>query len=225
MAEVAQTLVYPPIFPINDTRTLMLMASALGLRDKYTHAHAHRVAHYSKRLAVRVGLPMHEVMQIAMGGMLHDLGKLALSDRVFSNQRAECSEEMWREVRNHPLIGAALLKKVTCGRPITDAVLYHHERINGQGYPFGIRGNAIPLSAKIVSVADCFDAITTDRPYQKRKSRQEAISVLLKMAGTSLAADLVALFVDEIRCNGMACHDHTRTAADTPVHAGDTLSH
>jgi HD-GYP domain-containing protein (c-di-GMP phosphodiesterase class II) len=213
MAQVAETLLFPATTPINDTRTLMLMASALGLRDKYTHAHAHRVAHYSKRLAINAGLPMHEVMQVAMGGMLHDLGKLGLSDRIFSNQKAECSEEMLQEVRNHPLIGAALLNKVSCGRPISDAVLFHHERFSGQGYPFGIKGKAIPLSARIVGIADCFDAITTDRPYQKRKSCEKALSVLLKMAGTSFQPDLVTLFVQEIHSNGMAPHNSTRSMA------------
>jgi len=204
MAQAAETLTSQASLPINDTRTLLLMASALGLRDKYTHAHARRVAHYSKRLAIRAGLSMHDIMQVAMGGMLHDLGKLALSDKIFSNQKADGSEEMLWEVRNHTLIGAALLRKVTCGQSISDAVLLHHERINGQGYPFGIKGDAIPLSARIVSIADCFDAITTDRPYQKRKSRKAALSALQNMAGTSFSSDLVALFVDEIRHNGMA---------------------
>ncbi len=204
MAEAAEKLTSPATLPINDTRTLLFMASALGLRDTYTHAHGQRVAHYSKRLAIRAGLPMYEVMQVAMGGMLHDLGKLALSDKIFSNRKADGSDEMLWEVRNHTLIGAEMLKKVTCGRPIADAVLLHHERINGQGYPFGIKGDAIPLSARIVSIADCFDALTTDRPYQKRISREAALSVLENMAGTSFSADLVGLFVDEIRSNGMA---------------------
>lgn len=204
MALAAETLAGSSCFHGNDTRTLMLMTYALGLRDKYTHGHAHRVASYSKRLAMRVGLSMPEVMQVSMGGMLHDVGKLALSDRIFSNQKAALSKEMLWEVRNHPLIGAALLKKVTCGQAISDAVLFHHERIDGHGYPFGIKGDAIPLSAKIVSIADCFDAITTDRPYQKRKSCDAAFSLLEDAAGTCLAGDLISHFVDEIHCNGMA---------------------
>ena len=190
----------------NDMRSLLLMASALGLRDSYTHAHAHRVADYSKRLAIRVGLSMQEVIQVSMGGMLHDVGKLALSDRIFSNQKVALSEEMLWEVRNHPLIGAALLKKVTCGKAISDAVLFHHERMDGHGYPFGIKGDAIPLSAKIVSIADCFDAITTDRPYQRRKSPEAAFSLLEEVAGTRYAGELIPLFIDEILCSGMARH-------------------
>ena len=206
MAQAAETLTASNSFYGNDTRTLLMMASALGLKDKYTHAHAHRVAVYSKRLAMRAGLPMQEVMQITMGGMLHDVGKLALSDRIFSNQKAALSEEMLWEVRNHPIIGAALLKKVMCGKAVSDAVLFHHERIDGRGYPFGIKGDAIPLSARIVSIADCFDAITTDRPYQKRKSCDLAFSLLEEVSGTSFSRNLVSLFIDEVRCSGMVHH-------------------
>lgn len=206
MAQAAEALTVPVHTYGNDTRALLLMASALGLKDKYTHAHAHRVAAYSKRLAIRAGLPMQEVMQVTMGGMLHDVGKLALSDRIFSNQKAALSQEMLWEVHNHPIIGAALLKKVACGKAISDAVLFHHERLDGRGYPFGLKGDAIPLSAKIVSIADCFDAMTTDRPYQKRKDCNVAISMLDDASGTSFCQDLVALFIDEIRYKGMVHH-------------------
>ncbi len=195
MAQAAETQTIPTSFHSNDTRALLIMASALGLKDKYTHAHAHRVSAYAKRLAVRIGLPMSDVLQITMGGMLHDVGKLALSDSIFSNKKTSLTKEMLLEVRNHPIIGAALLKKVNCMPAISQAVLYHHERIDGSGYPFGLVGEAIPLSAKIVSIADCFDAITTDRPYQKRKNREAAFGVLNGMAGTYLAEDLVPLFI------------------------------
>jgi HD-GYP domain-containing protein (c-di-GMP phosphodiesterase class II) len=205
MALAAETLTASSVWlHCNDTRPLLLLASALGLKDSYTHAHAHRVAAYSKRLAIRAGLSMQEVTQVTMGGMLHDLGKLALSDQIFSNQKAPLSEKMLLEVRNHPLIGAALLRKVTCGKAISDAVLFHHERVDGFGYPFGIKGDEIPLSAKIVSIADCFDAITTDRPYQRRKSCAAAFDLLEEVAGTYYADDLIPLFIDEIRSNGMA---------------------
>lgn len=206
MAQAAETLTDPSCFHGNDTRPLLLMAYALGLKDQYTHAHAHRVAAYAKRLSIRVGLPMHEVMQAAMGGMLHDVGKLGLSDKLFSNQTEVLSEELKWEVHNHPLIGAAMLKKINCPKTITDAVLYHHERMDGSGYPFRLEGDHIPLSAKIVSIADCFDAITTDRPYQRRKSCDIAFACLEESSGISLAGDLVPQFIDEVRSNGMAHH-------------------
>jgi len=208
MGHAAETLTDPTWFCFgDDTRALMLMASALGLKDRYTHAHAHRVAEYAKRLAVRAGLSMAEVLQISMGGMLHDVGKLALSDQIFSYQSAALTDDMMTEVHKHPLIGAALLQKMAYKKAISDAVLFHHERIDGSGYPFGIKGDEIPLSARIVSIADCFDAITTDRPYQRRKSCKAATTLLMESAGTALAADLVPIFIEEIRISGMAHHN------------------
>jgi len=208
MGHAAEQLTNPTWFYFgNDTRALFLMASALGLKDRYTHGHAHRVAEYAKRLSVRAGLSMVEVLQISMGGMLHDVGKLALSDKIFSYKSAALTDDMMMEVHKHPLIGAALLQKIACKQAISDAVLFHHERIDGSGYPFGIKGDEIPLSARIVSIADCFDAITTDRPYQRRKSCKAATTLLMESAGTSLAADLVPIFIEEIRINGMAHHN------------------
>jgi putative nucleotidyltransferase with HDIG domain len=204
MGSAIEALIEPDLVHSgNNTHALLLMASALGLKDSYTHAHAHRVAEYAKRLAVRAGLSMEEVLQVSMGGMLHDVGKLALSDRIFSNKNAVLTDDMMQEVHDHPLIGAALVRKISCQRAISDAVLFHHERINGSGYPFGLKGDEIPLSARIVSIADCFDAITTDRPYQRRKSSKAAIALLAEGAGISFAVDLVSLFIDEIRINGV----------------------
>jgi putative nucleotidyltransferase with HDIG domain len=206
MGKAAETLTSSNGYYSNDTRALMLMASALGLKDRYTHGHAHRVAQYAKRLATRAGLSMVEVLQVAMGGMLHDVGKLALSDQILSNRHAALTDDMLAEVHNHPLIGAVLLEKYSCAQAISDAVLFHHERNDGSGYPFGLRGEEIPLSAKIVSIADCFDAMTTDRPYQRRKSRTVATELLTESAGTRLDAALVPLFIEEIQSHGMAHH-------------------
>ncbi len=203
MASAAESLTNYLYLQNNEIRTLYLMASALGLKDKYTHGHAQRVSAYAKRLAVRLDLPMHDVNQIAMGGMMHDVGKLALSDLIFSTQATSLSEDLLWEVHNHSLIGAAMLKRTQCSQAITDAVLFHHERIDGSGYPFGLKGTSIPLFARIVSIADCFDAITTDRPYQKRKSAQLAVTMLNECAGSFLDAELVPVFIHEIECNGM----------------------
>lgn len=203
MASAAESLTNSVYLQSHEIRPLYLMASALGLKDKYTHGHAQRVSAYAKRLAIRLDLPMRDVNQIAMGGMMHDVGKLALSDLIFSTQATSLSEDLLWEVHNHSLIGAAMLKRAQCSKAITDAVLFHHERIDGSGYPFGLKGASIPLSARIVSIADCFDAITTDRPYQKRKSAQLAVAMLHECAGSFLDAELVPIFVHEIECNGM----------------------
>ena len=206
MAQAAETLTDSNWFYGNDTRALLLMASALGLKDRYTHAHAHRVAEYSRRLAVRAGLSAEESVQAELGGMLHDVGKLALSDDILSNRKTDLTDDMLAEVHNHPLVGAALLQNISCKSAISDAVLFHHERIDGSGYPFGLKGEEIPFTARIVSIADCFDAMTSDRPYQRRKTCKLAQKVLTESAGGSLDADLVPLFVEEIQINGMARH-------------------
>jgi HD-GYP domain-containing protein (c-di-GMP phosphodiesterase class II) len=192
----------PVRFQTDSAQMVFLMTAALGLKDRYTQGHAERVAVYSRRLAIRIGLPAHEVQLITLGGMLHDLGKLALSDRILSNQSAALPADMQSEVRRHPLVGAALLKRFSCSAAVCEAVLYHHERMDGSGYPFGLVADAIPLRARVVSVADCFDAITTDRPYQQHQSCENAFLMLQEMAGSCLAPDLVAAFIKDIRRNG-----------------------
>lgn len=180
-----------------------MMAAALGKRDSYTHAHAQRVAAYSRRLAMRAKVTPQELYNFTMGGMLHDVGKIALSDRIFSSKQASLSEELLGEVKSHPLIGAAMLRHTHCNRAISEVVLYHHERIDGSGYPFGLKDEEIPLGAQIVSIADCFDAITTDRPYQRRKTLPHAFAILHGMAGKCLDRQLVKLMLDEIESNGI----------------------
>ena len=190
-------------FQTPHTQTLFFLAAALGLKDPLTHAHARRVAAYAGRLADRMGLTNQDIVQIIFGGMLHDVGKIALSDRIFSNEKKALSLEMWWEVRSHPRIGSVMLKQINCTGTIHDVVLFHHERMDGSGYPFGLKSDAIPLAARIVSIADSFDAITSNRPYQKRKSCKEAIEVLSDTAGHCLDVELVRLFIDDIRRNGM----------------------
>jgi HD-GYP domain-containing protein (c-di-GMP phosphodiesterase class II) len=189
--------------PEVDLRKVMIIAGALKIRDRYTDSHGRRVAVYARRLALRIGLPESECAKIAMGGLLHDVGKIAMSDRVFSNQNAELSDDMRQEVRRHPIIGVMILKDIDFLAPLLDLILFHHERIDGKGYPFGLKGNEIPLGAQIISIADCFDAITTDRPYQKHKGRQEAFKILRQAAEKAFTARLVEAFIAEIRENGM----------------------
>jgi HD-GYP domain-containing protein (c-di-GMP phosphodiesterase class II) len=196
-----------------------MLAAALGQRDSYTHAHAHRVCAYSRRLGLRAKVASDALLDIAMGGMLHDVGKLAMSDRIFSNKQAALSKEMLGEVQTHPLIGAELLRQINCSPAILETVLYHHERIDGSGYPFGLKGVEIPLGAKIIAVADCFDAITTDRPYQRRKTLPHAFVILEEMAGTCLDQELVTLMIQEIEANGMEavmCQSSTITSLYQP---------
>lgn len=187
----------------SDFKKLSDINAALGSKDEYTQAHAHRVALYSMRLARRMGLSIEDVGNIGIGGLLHDVGKIGLSDRIFSNSTPQLYGEMLNEVRRHPGMGVALLQGIDSLAPVLDFVHLHHERLDGSGYPHGLRADQIPLGARIIAVADCFDAMTTDRPYQKGKSHVEAFAILRRMAGRELCQDLVEAFIADIEEKAM----------------------
>ncbi|GAB6908601.1 hypothetical protein DESC_100073 [Desulfosarcina cetonica] len=179
------------------------ISAALGRKDLYTQAHGGRVALYAIRLAQRLGFSPEGIRHIGLGGLFHDVGKLAMSDQILANRETQLSSELRQEVRCHPLIGAALLKPVPFLEPVVDFVLFHHEREDGQGYPFGLNAEEIPPGAKIVSIADCFDAVTTDRIYQKGQSAAVACQVLRDGCDGNFNKAFVDVFIQEIEANGM----------------------
>jgi putative nucleotidyltransferase with HDIG domain len=186
----------------NITQTVIAIANALGARDPYTEGHASRVSIYSERLARRIGLAEDEVERIRIAGMLHDIGKIGFSDRMFSSDEFKLCNDMLEEIRGHPDIGVHILADLTFLGPVVDYVHYHHESLDGAGYPDGLKGDAIPLGARIISVADCFDAITTDRSYQKERTVEEAFAILRELSQKSLSSDLVEAFIEEIEEGG-----------------------
>ncbi|MDD3312067.1 HD-GYP domain-containing protein [Pseudodesulfovibrio sp.] len=184
--------------------TVTAVAGALAARDAYTEGHGERVGVYAERMALRLGLAPDEVERIRIAGILHDIGKIGFSDHVFSNEDTRLNKDMLLEIRSHPQWGYDILRNLDFLGPALDYVFAHHERMDGRGYPRGLSGDEIPLGARILSVADCFDAMTTNRPYQRGKTPQEALSILGALAGTALDPDLVDLFIDEVECGGMA---------------------
>ena len=186
----------------NITQTVITIAHALGARDGYTEGHTGRVAIYSERLARRLGLPEEDLKNIKIGGMLHDIGKIGFSDRMFSDQDVSFSKEMVREISQHPEIGESILKDIDFLGPVLDYVRCHHESIDGTGYPDGLKDAEIPLGAKIISVADCFDAIFTDRSYKKGRTQEETFAILKELSGKDLSSEIVESFIQEIQENG-----------------------
>ena len=189
---------------------LTAFAAVLGIKDPYTQGHARRVAIYARRLATRIGLNSTAVENIRLGGLLHDIGKIGLSEQILNNTHNRLSGDMLTEVHQHPRIGVVILKNYNFPPAVIDFVRYHHEKMDGSGYPHGLMSHQIPLGAKIISVADCFDAITTDRPYQQRKSWIEALAILRQISGTDLSPVLVTALIADIKENGLAL-DHTRS--------------
>jgi putative nucleotidyltransferase with HDIG domain len=173
--------------------TLGVMARTLDLRDPYTAGHAERVAIYSRELAREMKLPARQVEIIHSGALLHDLGKIAVSDAVLFKP-SSLDEEEHEQIRVHPGVGAHILSSIKSMEEVVPCVLHHHEKMGGGGYPHGLIGEAIPLGARIIAVADSFDAMTTDRPYRRAKTVDEAVAELVRCAGTQFDENCVIAF-------------------------------
>ena len=169
---------------------------SIQAKDVYTRGHSERVRHYSKLLGKELGLSQEEVYRVSLGAGLHDIGKIGMPDSVLKfNKTPNLTEEQMKHVKHHPVRGGQILKDIPFLADIVPAAELHHEDWDGGGYPHGLKGEQIPLIARIVAVADTYDAITTDRPYQKGKSYEEGHEILRKIAGKRLQPELVEAFV------------------------------
>jgi putative nucleotidyltransferase with HDIG domain len=178
----------------NIIATVSAMANALAARDAYTEGHAERVGQIAGLVAAEMGFNESEAELVRLAGLLHDIGKLGFPDSLFLPHEGDNPKEIVREIRRHPVTGAEILKGLDFLGPALSDIRYHHERPDGQGYPEHLKGADIPLGAKIIAVADAFDAITTDRPYQKARTFAEGLAILKRGAGTKWDSDCVAAF-------------------------------
>jgi HD-GYP domain-containing protein (c-di-GMP phosphodiesterase class II) len=174
-------------------QTLKVMAETVDLRDPYTAGHSRRVGEYSRKLAVALRLPARSVDVIENGALLHDLGKIAVPDAVLFKPM-HLDERERAMIGTHPAIGAKLLSGIASMEELVPCVLHHHERIDGSGYPGRLLGAAIPEGARVIAVADSFDAMTTDRPYRRALTKEAAMAELRRVAGTQLDARMVEAF-------------------------------
>ncbi len=171
------------------------LAGAIDAKDPYTKDHSTSVSRYSEALARAINLPEGEVERIKLGALLHDVGKIGIPETVLQKE-GPLSDEEWAIMKQHPTIGAEkVLMPNSSLRDLIPIVKYHHERIDGKGYPEKLRDNEIPLAAKIVAIADTYHALTSDRPYRKGMNIEKAISILNEGAGTQWDADLVRTFI------------------------------
>lgn len=178
----------------NTINAVSAMANALGARDAYTEGHAERVAHLAVQVARGLGMLEKEVEYVRLGGILHDIGKIGFSDRLFTPHEAKNPPHMVKEIMSHPTTGVKILQTLDFLGTAISYVHCHHERPDGKGYPRGLTDKEIPLGAKILAVADAYDAMTTDRPYQKGKSPDVALGILKEHAGTKWDRKCVAAF-------------------------------
>ena len=171
------------------------LAGAIDAKDPYTKDHSTCVSRYSEALARAINLPETEIERIRLGALLHDVGKIGIPETVLQKE-GPLSDEEWVIMKQHPTIGAEkVLMPNTSLRDLIPIVKYHHERIDGKGYPEGLSNGDIPLAAKIVAIADTYHALTSDRPYRKGMSIEKAVSILEEGAGSQWDADLVRTFI------------------------------
>ncbi len=177
-----------------DEATLLSLAQTVELKDPYTRGHCDRVANYAVRIAEALGLSREWQKNIRYGSWLHDCGKIGVPEAIL-NQNGPLSPEQMEVVRNHSRWGADVARLAQLPDAVINIILYHHERYDGKGYPLGLKGNDIPIEARIVTVADTYDALTSDRPYRDKVDNKKAIEFLKTFKGQFFDPEIVDIFL------------------------------
>jgi putative nucleotidyltransferase with HDIG domain len=181
-------------FLIGSITSLIL---ALEARDQYTRGHSDSVARILMDIAREMALDEEQIEKVRIAGKLHDLGKIGIRDDILLKP-GPLNKEEWDILKLHPRIGAEILAPIQSLADIIPAIASHHERMDGKGYPDGLKGDKIPLLARMVAVADTYDALTSDRPYRKGFSNDEALTIIEDIKGTQLCADCVQSFLKSV---------------------------
>jgi putative nucleotidyltransferase with HDIG domain len=179
--------------------TIKVLVSTIEAKDSYTRGHTDRVAEYARMIAEEMRLSKRDLEIVCFGAALHDIGKLGVYEEIL-NKPGELTEQEWDIVRSHPEVGANIIKNMKFLESACDLVRHHHERLDGKGYPDHLKGNEISVGARIVAVADSFDAMTSDRPYRRAYSLEESIDQL-KIQSEKFDQDIVA-YIEKLVLNG-----------------------
>ena len=196
LATIALVEAYHPYKLLSDQRdvlfaSLTMIAQAIDLKDAYTGKHARDASGIAVRIARRLGLSEGDTRKVRIAGILHDIGKVGVSGKIIRKPSALGPEEM-AAMRLHPVIGAEIMQPVQLLTDAAEIVRHHHEHYDGSGYPDGLRGDDIPIGSRIVLAADAFNAITTDRPYRKARSKNEALRILKDHSAKQFDPEVVA---------------------------------
>ncbi|MEA2008036.1 MAG: response regulator [Chloroflexota bacterium] len=173
--------------------SLMMLTNAIESRDRYTRGHVERVRDYSLMIGEELGWEKTQLQDLRFGAILHDIGKIYVGESILRKEIPLNSQD-WEIIQNHPLVGVDMLKGIPYLAPAIPVVRSHHERWDGSGYPDGLKGEEIPLLARVVAVADVFDAITSDRVYQKARSLKVAYQEILDQSGLLFDTAIVEAF-------------------------------
>jgi putative two-component system response regulator len=199
VARVRSSLKLKSLYDTLDSaeQVIFALAAAVEAKDSVTERHTHRVAESARHMGTRLGLPEPALDALYRGGIIHDIGKIGVSESILLKGGPLDTVEQ-QCMQAHPEIGANIIAPLQTGPSLQPIIRHHHERFDGRGYPDGLRGEAIPLLARIISICDAFDALINDRPYRAGVSVDEAIATLRAGAGTQWDPRLVDLFVSEM---------------------------
>src|SRR5262245_2810265 len=200
--------------------TIQALAGAIDAKDQTTHMHIRRVQAYATKLAQAIGLADAAVQGIRTAALLHDVGKLAVPEHILAKP-GPLTQEEFQKIRIHPQVGAEIISEVPFPYAVAPLILCHHERWDGKGYPQGLAGESIPIGARILTIVDYYDAVTTDRPYHKALSRENAIALLETEAGRALDPNIVPVFIELLpSLINLIASEEPRRALAEPLRAG-----
>jgi len=182
----------------------------LDSKDHYTASHSAGVAMYCRDMAKIMGLSEDEQQIAHMAGLLHDLGKVGTPDAVLKKE-GELTAHEWEQIKQHPTTAAEVLSQLTTHKEIADIIRHHQEHFDGSGYPYGISGDDIPELSRMLSVADTYHALTSDRPYRKAKSPFEALIILRQVAGTQLDPKYVEVMAQVLKNEDLSYREGSKT--------------
>src|SRR6476660_3331914 len=177
--------------------TIESLAIAIDAKDQTTHGHVRRTQIYAREMGKLFSVTESEIQALHAGALLHDIGKLAVPEYIL-NKPGKLTEAEFAKMKIHPTVGGDILKRVNFPYPVEDIVRYHHEKWDGSGYPKGLKGEAIPLIARIISVLDFYDATRCDRPYRKGMKREESLALLNSMTGSAFDRKVVEKFIAHV---------------------------
>src|SRR4029079_5697520 len=177
--------------------TAEALATAIDAKDQTTHCHVRRVQVYAAGLGKVLGLGTPEIAALKAGALLHDIGKLAVPAHII-NKPGRLTPAEFEKMKIHTTVGAQILSRVDFPYPVTPIVRHHHEQWDGHGYPDGLKGEQIPITARIISVVDCFDSVREDRPFRRGMTRDEALAFLLRGSGSHFDPNVVELFIKNL---------------------------
>ncbi len=181
--------------------SIYALANATDARDHYTGEHSKKMVSIVKEVGRKLGLEKKDVINLERAAVLHDLGKIGISDSIL-RKKGRLTKKEYEEIKRHPVIGAEIIRSIHFLKDVVPLILHHHERFDGSGYASGLKGGNIPVGARVLAVADVYQALISDRPYRRAYPKRTAIKIIREGSGTEFDPEVVRAFLETIKKKG-----------------------